>query len=187
MRCPGWRVWSVTCAVAVATGGAAAAQDSAVVVAGDAVRISAPSLGLYKSAAVFVRVDRDTLVVRAAPGDTTLTAIPLAAVSKFEVNHGNRAPARQTLKGALIGGSVGILAGTIASMECQGYYGSGECRSKFGPMMAGLGAGALVGAGVGSLIKVARFRTVKLAPDVTATMALSRCTVGLRVTFHLQP
>lgn len=159
------------------------AQDSAIVAAGDAVRVSAPLLQMRGAAAVFVAVRRDSLVVRDGPGDTTLITMPLAAVTKFEVNHGNLPPQRQTLRGAFIGGSIGLLTGTLASMKCPEIWGS--CHSEFGAMMAGMGAGALVGAGVGSLIKVANFRTVKLAPDVSATMALSRRSIGVRFTIRM--
>jgi hypothetical protein len=180
----GWRAAAAVLASIAGAAGLAAGQDTTLVAAGDAVRISAPAVGLHESEAVFVRVQRDTLVVRGR-SNTTVTAIPLAAVTGFEVNHGNRPPVRQTLKGAFIGGSVGLLAGTIASSECPTFYGSGSCHSRFAAMMAGLGAGALVGAGIGSLIKVANYRTVKLARDASATMALSRRSVGVRVTIRM--
>jgi len=46
-------------------------------------------------------------------------------------------------------------------------------------------AGALLDAGIGSFVRIARFKTVTLAPQLTASVALSRRSAGLRFTLHL--
>jgi hypothetical protein len=162
------------------------AQDTASIAPGDPVRITAPALGLKRFPAVFVALRRDSLVFRAGAGDSAPEVVALSAVTRFEVNHGNRPPERQTLPGAAIGGLVGITIGAIASTQCMGYYGAGgSCHFDPGVATASAGVGALLGAGLGSFIKITRFKTVVIAPDLSASFALSRRSAGLRVTIRL--
>ena len=86
-----------------------AAPDTSEIAAGDAVRITAPSLDLNKWRGFFVHAEVDSVTVRDSASGGTLRTLPLEQITKFEVNHGNR-PAEGN---AAEGGAIGLLAGAV--------------------------------------------------------------------------
>lgn len=95
------------------------------------VRVTAPHCSLDQSEVVFRAANRGSLFVR--DGNTDFSC-PMAAVDRMEVFKGRSRWGGAATSGILIGGAAGVLAG--ASMDPRNW-------------LAGLGAGAVLGAALG--------------------------------------
>ena len=121
---------------------------------GQRVRITAPQLGISKYSGILVAVDGDTLTV-----DTLRVA--LMNVTRLDVYMGRKGHAGT---GAVVGGLVvGVPFAILFAAVCEGVdiNCTGTGGAAVGFLMGGA-AGALVGAGVGLLIKSDRWEEVPL-------------------------
>ncbi|HUO51803.1 MAG TPA: hypothetical protein VMT93_04730 [Gemmatimonadaceae bacterium] len=148
---------------------AAVTPDTSWIAPGDAVRITADSLGLKDWHGHYVAALPDSVVVRGADGAER--RIPLWQINEFLVNHGNRPPQGQAGMGAVIGGlagaGIGVLVGTHG--DNSGCVAEGatilDCTSdQYKDGAIGLGIGLLVGAGVGALIRITPWQYVPIIP-----------------------
>ena len=165
---------------ALAAAPPARGQDTTRAVPGDSVRISAPAVKLQGATAVFVAVRGDSVVLRGLEGDSAPRAVALASVSVFQVKRGVRSAA---VEGLFLGALVGLTAGAIATVECPGIWNS--CHSDPGVSFTAMAVGGVAGTLVGAFVKVTDWRTVKLAPETTATVRVSARSVGVRVTIRM--
>ena len=163
--------------IAMVAGRAAAAQeaapDTAEIAPGDAVRITAPALGLDKWKGWYVSAGFDSVTVRAA--DSSVKTLPLEKIARLEVNHGNIPSKGNAGVGAVLGGLSGVLLGAIAadpanidtcvtsdSPDCS----SAQLRGGF----YGLLIGAALGAGIGAFIRTEHWTDVPInPPEVTVS------------------
>lgn len=165
------------------------AQDTASVAPGDAVKVTAPSRGLTQWPGEFVRLDGDSVVVRGRGSDSTLAVLPVPAITRFEVNHGNKQSHGHVLKGALIGLGTGVVAGLMipTSAGCGGdpYCELGADLSKGSQVVLLGAAGALLGAGIGALVRTDPYKTISLRPAVSfVPLPRGRIGVGIQARFR---
>lgn len=161
--------------------GALAAQsvtpDTSEIAPGDAVRITAPALGLKDWRGFLVEAVPDSVRVRSP--DSVAFTIPISEIESFLVNHGNKAPSGNAPTGLVIGGLVGGLAGVLAgthenSSGCLAEDASVvDCTpEQFRKGAEGLLIGAAIGAGIGALIKTSHWQYVPIvAPAEVSTFA----------------
>lgn len=136
------------------------AQTSSALEPGLRVRVTAPALGLDRREAVVEALRRDTLVLRT---EATI-AIPETSLARIEIYGGRHG---HPWRGAGIGALSGlVVGGTIGFIACENYTvntptGVGNCLDSHEGaqiiLLAGLGigaaGGALLGLGIGALIK----------------------------------
>ena len=129
--------------------------------------MTAPSLGWKKWTGIFVAVHADSVILQDNTPGTVPATVAMEAITRFEVNHGNRPPHSQAVLG-MVGGAA-IMLGTgisVAILYCDPSW----CNP--GLVIASF---TLVGAGVGlvagSLVKATPYRTVKLQPLVAAPIS----------------
>ncbi len=164
-----------------------AAPDTSEIVAGDAVRITAPALGLDKWTAHFVRAEVDSVTVRDGPGDTTLTTLPLGQIKQFEVNHGNKPPESRSAQGAAVGLLVGVVIGVARASSdnldvCLTVDAIPDCTSaQWRGAFYGGAIGAFLGMGVGALISTDNWSEVSINPPEVSIWIQPRGDAGLRV------
>jgi hypothetical protein len=134
------------------------AQQPPTIEPGTRVRVIATACRLYRQAARFEAMNGGVLVVVT---DTTVTCA-LGAVSRLDVARGRRS---NWSRGAFLGGFVGALAGVGVgaawSTGCRGF----PCPDSEEVLFMGGGglvAGALLGAGIGALVKTDRWEEVPL-------------------------
>ena len=140
------------------------AQQEPPIPRGDRVRVSAPTIDSDPFIGTVVSMDADTLVLDLAGRNASLP-VPVASVTSLDVSQGTTS---RVISGVLIGGVIGLVVGTVVASTkqneaCGDYEGSWFCMSPW--ILAGIGgpaAGALLGAGIGSQIKVERWETVPL-------------------------
>jgi hypothetical protein len=153
--------------------------DTSEIAPGDAVRITAPALGLSDWHGFYVAAPPDSVTVRGA--DSVTRSIPLWEISEFLVNHGNRPPQSQWLLGAGIGGLAGAAVGVLAHTRNldEGCTAEGssifECTpEQYRGGLEGAAIGVLVGAGVGALIRITPWQYVPINAPEAAAMATPR-------------
>jgi hypothetical protein len=152
---------------AVATGGELAhAQNPLALPDGASVRVTAPVLPtrLYGQA-ILDRLNPDVLTI-STPGDDARVVLPLASTSRIEVNRG-----RARAKGALIGATVGLLAGGAFGAKA----GEGDPIASLAGTAVFSGVGSVVGGVLGFAYAPERWRTVysNTATDVAYGVTLS--------------
>ena len=139
------------------------AQQVPPIETGSRIRVTAPALGVDKLVGTSVEADATRIRVQADDQAAPMT-ISLTDVTRLEVSQGRKSNALKGLGiGALIGAPIGAVLGVLAS------EGSGEnlCTgttvacAAVGAAAVGV-AGALVGLGVGALIKSERWEEVPL-------------------------
>jgi hypothetical protein len=116
------------------------AQTTDEVAVGERVRISAPGCNLPKKDGRFGGIEGDSVHLRMAGQDLSCA---MSVVHRLEVYQGRHRWNRKAAKGAMIGGALGAVAG--------GLLGDKDYYPVFDPRTAaiGLGAGAIIGAGIG--------------------------------------
>ncbi len=157
-----------------------AAQDSAKLAKGDAVKVTAPSIQLEHWPGVFVQRRGDSLTVRGTGKDTVLLVLPIGVITHFEVNHGNRKSHGHALTGGLVGLGVGAVVGAAAGCN-EGELGCPPRAAAAG--IVGL-VGGLLGAGIGALIRTSPWKTVALQAQAHAAL-LPGGRVGVGVSLRL--
>ena len=164
--------------------------DSAEIAPGDAVRITAPALGLQGWKGWYVRAELDSVTLRGRAGDSAMRTLPLAEIQRFEVNHGNRPLEGHGPEGAVIGGLAGGLLGMISQppdedSDCNPIEGSFYCSgAQWKGGFVGAGIGALIGLGLGALIRTTPWRDVPINPPEITGYITRRGDPGLMVTLR---
>jgi hypothetical protein len=131
-----------------------AAQDAPALAAGQRVRITSSTLGLKRQVVTLDAVGGDTLLL----GGDAVRAIPLTSVERLEVFEGRHG---HPWRGAWIGGLAGVVGG-IPAMYAICTYAACEVAGLVGGAAAFGAAGALIGAGIGALIKTDKWEEVPL-------------------------
>lgn len=137
-----------------------------------------------------LRVDEGRVVVRidAAPPEPE-RAIPLAEVKTAQVSRGRH---RRVGRGALIGGSIGVVLGAVAGATCDGE----GCGDAYWPIVGGsaFGAlGALLGAGIGAFVKTDGWEEIPASslrpasPPAKADNELAETSPDRQVRFAIGP
>ncbi|NIM51536.1 MAG: hypothetical protein GTN62_12050 [Gemmatimonadales bacterium] len=123
---------------------------------GARVRVTVPHLGLTRHAATFETLRGDTLVVVA----DSVIYCTLASVTRLDAHQGRRGHPAQ---GALIGLAVGAVAGGVTGAVGCGtsWWCTTQKGVSLGAVIGGL-TGALLGTGIGALIKTDRWEQVPL-------------------------
>jgi hypothetical protein len=158
--------------------------DTSEIAPGDAIRVTAPVLGLKDWHGYLVSAVPDSVKVRSA--DSVAFTIPISEITEFLVNHGNRAPQGNAGVGAIVGGLggaiVGVLAGT--SSEDAGCFDVDafleDCtQTQYRNGLIGAGIGVVIGAGIGALIRTTPWQYVPVVPPpaVTTRVAPNGATV----------
>lgn len=81
-----------------------AAQEKEFIGVGARVRVTAPAISISKTVGTLVAWNVDTLLLQAEnPAFSNPLAIPLASITRFEVNRGKGSRKESALKGAVIG------------------------------------------------------------------------------------
>lgn len=167
-----------------------AAPDTSEIAPGDAVRITAPALGLDKWRGWYVAAEIDSVTVRDA-ADSTLRTLSLEQITLLEVNHRNLPPHGNAGSGALLGGIGGIFLGIAAADPantdvCLSSSEDAECSpAQLRGGLYGLLIGAALGALVGALIRTQHWTSVPInPPEVTVAFPPgSYGAVGLAIRF----
>jgi hypothetical protein len=150
--------------------------------AGDTIRVTAPAFGIHRAVGVYVEQRSDTLVYHSVADSARLVAVPLGAISRFEVNKGDEFASGPVLAGAIAGFIVGAVAAT-AVLEHNGFSVCGDCDVPDLGYYAAVGGGIVVGtvgALIGKAIRGGDYRTVKLSPvSADAARSESRSTVTI--------
>jgi hypothetical protein len=163
--------------------------DTAEIAPGDAVRITAPALGLKGWKGWYVRAELDSVTLR-GKGDSATRTLPLAEIARFEVNHGNKPLEGHAAQGALLGGLAGGLLGMISQpgsddSECNPIDGAFYCSgAQWKGGVVGAGIGALIGLGIGALIRTTPWREVPINPPEVTGHVSPRGDPGLMVTLR---
>lgn len=157
----------------------ATAQDTSAVAPGDRVKVLAPLLGRYEWKAEFVAMRGDSIVLRGRGGDSALTVLPIAKISRFDVNHGNRPAKSRALEGLIEGTLAGLGVGLVLASGYTCTYECGTLKQEI-TLVSTATLGAL-GLGVGALIRTEPYERVWLKPQA-AVVSLP----GGRVGFGLQ-
>jgi hypothetical protein len=182
-------VLAVLCASAVLRA-QSITPDTSEIAPGDAIRVTAPVLGLKDWHGYLVEAVPDSVKVRSP--DSVAFTIPISEITEFMVNHGNQPPSGNALSGLVIGGIVGGVIGVIAGTHAyeSGCLAEGATAIECTPEQYRKGAegfliGALVGAGIGALIKTSHWQYVPIvAPEVTSFVAPNGATVmALQIRF----
>jgi hypothetical protein len=133
---------------------------------GSRVRFEAPTLASKRIEGTVIGLDEKALVVRRH--DREPQTVSREAITHLEVSTGRR---RQVLRGMLIGTGIGVLG---MGVICSGRY--DECAEASPVAMAG----ALLGTGIGALVKSDRWTAVPL-DRVRVTLTPARRGVCLAV------
>lgn len=157
-----------------------AAQDSTKLATGDAVKVTAPSRDLHEWPGVFEQRTGDTITVRGRGADTARVVLPINVITRFDVNHGNKKSHGHVLAGAGIGLVAGAAIG-FSSSKCSA--GDMMCAEGMGAAAGGV-LGALLGAGIGALIRTDPYTSVTLQPQLKVS-ALPGGRVGLGLSLRL--
>jgi hypothetical protein len=131
------------------------AQQSPPIERGSRIRVTAPSMGADKLVGTCMATGGDTLYVQAETQTTTL-GIAVTSVTRLETSRGRKShPWR--------GAGIGALSGAVLGLGIAVAFPEGEDREEllFFPV-TGIGAGLVVGAYIGALIKTDRWEEVPL-------------------------
>jgi hypothetical protein len=148
-----------------------AAPDTSEIAPGDAVRVTAPALGLDKWKGWYLSAGFDSVTVRAA--DSSVQTLPLEKIARLEVNHRNIPSKGNAGAGAVLGGLGGMLLGAMAAdpanIDTCVTSDSPDCSyAQLRGGMYGLLIGAALGAGIGALIRTEHWTDVPInPPEVT--------------------
>lgn len=132
---------------------------------GDTVRVTAPSLGLSKSLATFITRRDDTLYLKPFLDSIHATVIPVAAVTRFELQRDRS----QLTTPEIVGGVSGMILGATfmtAVMEHNGYAVCGDCDVPDLGYYAALGGAVIGGLGgfvIGHSLNGSDYRPISLA------------------------
>jgi hypothetical protein len=139
------------------------AQEEPPVAPGDRVRVTAPTIEPDRLVGTVMEIGADTCVLEVEGRADTL-ALPLASVTKLEVNWGSESnAARGAGLGLLAGGFVGVAFGAAfcSGDRCETSGASvGQAALFFGGF--GAGVGLVIGAGIGQVSRRDLWRTVDL-------------------------
>lgn len=159
--------------IALVVGQALAAQEAAPdtteLAPGDAVRITAPALGLDKWTGWYVSADFDSVTVRGS-ADSSLRTLPLELISRFEANHGNIPPQGNAGEGAMLGVILGIVGGIIVAEPqnadlCLSSSEDAECsQTQKRGALYGAVIGGVVGGVIGSFFKTWHWVDIPINP-----------------------
>ncbi len=135
----------------------ARAQDSLPVTVGARVRVTAPTLDLDRHDGIVRAMDGDTLVVDGLRAS-------LASITRLDVHRGRGG---HPVTGAVVGAAVlGAVWVALVNGICDPWGNSPNCSITTGGFVAlaaaGAAGGALIGAGIGALIKSDRWEVVPL-------------------------
>jgi hypothetical protein len=139
------------------------AQFQGVLSIGSRARVTSSAIAGRPAGAV-VEIGAEHLTLAADGG--ILVRVPIGSIQRVETSLGR---SRQVLRGVVIGVAVGVLSGVFMDVDPEHCGGDSDafCR-RTDAIIGGVGAGALVGAGIGALVKGERWATVSLAPTLTA-------------------
>jgi hypothetical protein len=157
--------------------GTGQAEENRVPPEGALVRVSAPGVSKGRLTGTLVEANEREIVL-ALPGSERKT-IPRDAMKRLEWSRGH---SRHPIAGAVIGGLIGGAFFACASMlACD----AASCSPSMEAFVAGVGLGALPGAGIGALIKTRDWDDVEPARvQVSLTPVRGRGVgVKLAVTF----
>ena len=172
----------VACTVLVLT--PARAQDTSRVAPGDAVRVTAPSLGWQRWPAIFVGFQADSVVLQSAAHADSQHVVPFVAVHRLEVNHGNQPSRSWTAKYLVIGAGAGLLYGIIYGTAGAILYPCDKDQWWICDPWHVVGSFTVVGAAAGAiggaLMRSPPYQTVRLEPRPAITwLRGSRMGIGL--------
>jgi hypothetical protein len=131
--------------------------DSLIAVGG---RVRVTSMAIKgRPEGIVAALDERTLTLVAFEGGLPLK-VPLDSITALETSLGRK---RNTGKGVAIGIASGLLLGLFLPVDASncGYYSDNFC-SRGEAVTGGLAGGALLGAGIGALVKSDRWGTVRL-------------------------
>jgi len=124
---------------------------SSPITAGNRIRLVAPAAVTGRIEGTVIQLDGKSLLV--GGNGRRPISVPREAITQLEVSTGRR---RQTLKGLWLGAGIGAL---WMGAACGLYA---DCDDGASPILGGAASGALLGAGIGALIKRDRWSTVPL-------------------------
>ena len=130
---------------------------------GKRVRVTAPLVGPERMVGIYLSNDDSTMQVQTEAQVTPLT-IPLVHVIRLEMSQGRKS---NSLKGLVIGSVSGAVLGAVAGLVVGQENGDNPCGGGRPAECAAIGAlavgatGALVGLGIGALIKTERWERVR--------------------------
>jgi hypothetical protein len=139
------------------------AQDTTQLAAGDAVRVTAPSRHWKSWTGYFAGFRADSVVLRSAASPESLYVLPVSAVKRLDVNHGNQ-PARSRTWEGLAGGAAFGLAWGIATEVLYGCDTDAWICDEGSVITALTLGGAAIGGIAGALTHTPPYRTVQLQP-----------------------
>jgi hypothetical protein len=170
-----------TTTLGAAIGFVASAQQPAAPAAGDSVRITAPSLKLYREQGILLSIGMDSVRMRKRAPDTGIVSIAISQVKRLEV--ADHKPRRAIGEGALLGGLVGLTAGTIATTTCPGIWNS--CHADPAVAFSAGAVGAVLGTGIGAFFWVTNWRDVPLTQDMRVSLSVTPHSLGARLSIKL--
>lgn len=173
------------CALFALAGPAVRGQDTSQVAPGDGVRVTAPSRGWKRWTGYFVGFRGDSVVLRSAAPDTAAETVPIAAVKRFEVNHGNRPPRSRTVEGLIGGAGIGLSYGLANTVLYQCDDESSWICDPVNVVASFVLLGAVTGAITGALVRAPPYRDVTLEPRM-ALVPLPGDRLGLGVHLRLR-
>lgn len=128
---------------------------------GRKVRVTAPSLGIRRSEATFEYFANGMVVLRV---DSTIQC-PIASVVRLDVFQGTKSHIdKGAFWGGVAGGTLGLAAGVVWMVECAngGFVCPDHPYTTLILAVPGFVAGAVLGTGIGALIRTDRWEEVPL-------------------------
>ena len=179
------RAW--VCALAIAgLAPCVAAQDTSVVAPGDPVRVSMSWHGLPRQTAwYFIGFRGDSLVLWNEKQGASVAVVPISAVMRFEVNHGDQPPRSQVKAGAIVGAGIGLATGIASAILYPCDSNTYLCNDT-NLIVAFTAGGAIFGAVVGAFNPAPPYKKVDLRPRMAVT-PLPGGRVGLGLQLGFQP
>jgi hypothetical protein len=143
--------------------------DTARAAAGDAIRITAPSLGVHEVSGMLISIRDDSVRFRVPGPNSQVIAIPYSDVTSFDVNHGNKPAHRRVQEGAALGAGILGAAGYLYDIGSP----KSQCQDSNGcsATLVGVLTGGLIGAFVGLFFKTEPYEQVDLPTPAKLSVA----------------